>query len=369
MQRILIVVLMMMCAVTMASAQDKRAAFDFSKDRFLAGPTVIQDKTGVDDLFMAGENVESRQDITGNAHLAGRKVVSSGAIGGDAYLSGMDVTLAGKVTGDVTVAGYKVEIGEVDGDVRAMGAKLTLSSPIAGYALVSGDDVTFNSVVTGDVNLRAETVHFADGARIEGKLIIYEEDAGEIAVPAHVMSLDQVERRDSSEWSTSEEESIGTRIFDFFKRVLFYTVLISIFAAIRPQKLTELRQNFSSQPVQNLLFGFLGITVGLGGAILLLFTRIGFGLAVVTVLITLIAAFFGYVIGTYAVGVKAMDMVKRPVPDSLGTRAQAALAGAFILSVIALIPVLGGIVFLAVALIGAGVIVIRIFRPKLDVPS
>ena len=369
MYRFLIIAILMAFTITPALAQEKNGYFEFNKDRFMAGSTVVQDRAGVDDLFMAGQTVRSNRDITGSAHLAGRKVISTGAIGGDAYVSGMEVSIDGKVSGDVTVGGYTLQIGEVEGDLRATGTKLTLSSPISGYALVYGDEVIFESVVKGDVNLRAETAVFADTASIEGKLIVYEKNAGEIQVPARVISEDRIERRDTSEWSEAdkEDEAEGwfSKLLGFFKSVLFITVLAALIAAVRPKKLTDLRQHILTHPLQSLLFGFLAISVGLGATLLLMVSGLGFRLALVSLLMTALGAFFGYAIGAYAVGVKALQMANRPAPNSLGPKTIAAGVGAFVISLIALIPYLGWIVILAVTLIGAGSIAIRLFRPKL----
>lgn len=369
MYRFLLVAIMMVLAIAPSWAQETQSSFEFNKDRFLAGPTVVQDKVGMDDIFMAGETVESKQDITGSAHLAGRKVISRGVIGGDAYLTGMDITLNGKVTGDVTVTGYTVQIGEVAGDVRVTGANLTLSAPVSGYALISGKDVKFQSVVKGDVNLRADDVVFTNDARIEGQLIVYEEKAGETEVPAQVIAEDRIERRDISEWSDAdkEDEAKGwlSKVFGVFKSVLFITVLAALIAAVRPQKLAELRQSILAQPLRNLLFGLLAIAVLLGSTILFLITGIGFRLALVSILIAALGAFMGYAIGAYAIGVKALQHTNRPLPNSLGAKTIAAGVGALVVSVIALIPYLGWIVILAVTLLGAGSIAIRLFRPKL----
>ena len=356
---------------TPALAQETKSHFEYNKDHFLAGSTVVQGMVGVDDLFMAGETVRSEQGITGSAHLAGREVISNGAIGGDAYIAGMEVSLKGKVAGDVTVGGYNVIIGEVGGDLRASGANLTLTAPVLGYALVSGDEVNFNSVVKGDVSVAAEEVDFSGDARIEGKLIIYEEKTGATVVPAHVISEDRVERRDLSEWSEDglQAGNRGNSLVGFLKRVLFLTVLAVLIAAIRPQKLADLRRSVLGQPLRNLLFGFLAVSVGIGAAILLMFTGLGFLLVLASLLIALLIAFTGFVVGTYAVGVGLLQLVKGPEPDNTRTRIFAAVVGAFAVSIIALIPYLGWLFVLAVALIGGGSITVRLFRPQLLMPK
>ena len=366
--RYFLAALLVLLAVSIALAQEKQSAFDFNKDRFVAGSSLVQDTEGIDDLFMVGETIQSNQDISGNAHFVARRIVSSGAIGGDAYLSGMEISVLGPVTGDITAAGYKVEIGETVGDIRATGANLELSGPVSGYALLSGKSVTIDSVVEGDVSLMAEEISFADDARIEGKLILYEEETGETTIPAQVISSDRIERRKTSDWSGAglddDKDGLGSRLFKFFKRVLFYSVLAIGIAAVRPRKLSDLRHDILAKPFPNLLFGFVAVSTGLGAAIVLLLTGVGFGLALVSVLMTFLAVLFGCVIGTYAIGVKSMEIAGRPIPDSLRNRTMAAVAGAVIVSIVAFIPFLGRITIMIIALIGAGAMAKRLFRLK-----
>jgi len=367
MYRFLLVVFMMAFSIAPALAQETTSYFDFNKDRFMAGSKVVQDTEGVDDLFMVGETVQSKQDITGSAHLAGRKVISTGAIGGDVYVTGMEVSLEGKVTGDVTVTGYNIQMKDVAGDVRASGASLTLSGPVSGYALVNGRDVTFDSVVKGDVSLAAEEVEFGDESRIEGKLTIYEDDIGEIKIPAGVISEDRVERRDISEWTGDGKEAKtdnwGSAVFKFIKRILFITVIASLIAAVRPQKLNDLRQSIFDQPLQNLLFGFLALSTGLGATIIVMFSGLGFLLVLVSVLIVLLGGFIGYVIGVYTIGVRTLQFANRAEPSTLGNKALAAVVGGLVVSLIALIPYLGWLFVLAITLLGFGSLAVRLFRP------
>ncbi len=349
-------------------AQDKKGAFDFGGDRFLAGGTVVHDKPGVDDLFMAGETVRSEQAITGSAHLAGRKVIVKGPIGGDAYLVGMDVSLDGKVAGDATVSGYHVEVGEVAGDLRASGANLTISGPVSGYALVAGDEVQFNSVIKGDVSLTAREVDFAKGARIEGKLTVYEQKPGELDIPVDMVSEDRVERREVSEWSevTKELEIWDWRdaLTSFLTGVAIITIVAALIAAFVPQKLAQLRRTILDRPFRTLWFGILAESVIIGSTVLLIMTVIGWLLAPATVLTALVVGFAGYVVAAYAVGVGLLLATGRSEPDSIGSRALAAGVGALVVGLIALIPFIGWIFVLAVSLAGVGSIAIWLFRPR-----
>jgi|GEM_PF-1561233 len=369
--RIPLIMITMLCLSLPALGQDdedKTSGLDINNDRFQTGSTIVQNKTGVDDLFMAGATVRSEQPITGSAHLAGRKVVSNGAIGGDAYLAGMDVTLSGKVTGDATVAGYVVKIGEVSGDVRVSGANVTISGPVGGYMLIAGEDVTFDSVIQGNVSLKAEDVSFTQGGRIDGNLTLYEEELGEMVLPAQFIAEERVERRDMSEWSeaTGAEEAASPvrKAFRFVINVLIITALVTLVATLMPKKLADLRSHIVSQPLRALLFGVLSLATAIGATILLMFTGVGIWLAPIPLLGAFVGALGGYLIGVNVIGTFLMRLINRPEPDQWRARALAAGAGALTLAILGKIPVVGWLLILTVASIGAGAIPVRLFKPK-----
>jgi len=368
MYRYLLSAIILIMAIHPLAAEDKETYYDFEKDRFMAGATVVQDAEGVDDLFMAGETVRSKEDITGSAHLVGRKIISTGVIGKNAYLAGMDVSLDGKVAGDATVSGYNVNVGEVAGDLRISGANLTISGPVSGYVLAAGDEVRFESAIQGDVSLTARDVEFANGARIAGKLTIYEEQKGALNVPAEVIAEDRIERREIAEWSDAAQKSgmwsWRRALTSFFTGVLLIAGIAALIAAFVPTKLAELRRNILDQPSRSLIVGFLTLSAVIGSTIVLMMTGIGLLIAPATLILALLGAFAGYVVGAYAVGVGLLLLIKRPEPDSFVTRALAAGIGAFVVAVIALIPLLGWLFVMMVALAGAGSIGIWLFRPK-----
>ena len=366
--RCLLVAILLVFANTTLAAEEKKGYFDFNKDRFLAGMTIVQDAKGVDDLFMAGETIRSEENITGSAHLAGRKVISKGAINGDAYLAGMDISLDGKVAGDATVSGYNVQVGEVTGDLRISGANLTISGPIAGYALIAGDEVRFESVIKGDVSLTGREVDFADGAKIEGKLTVYEQRSGEVDVPPQVMPADRIDRRDISEWSqaTKDMEIWDWRraLTKFLVGVIVVAGIAALIAAIVPQKLADLRRDILARPFRTLWIGLLAESVIVGSTIILAMTLIGLLLAPATVLIALVCAFSGYIVAAYAFGVALLMVIRKQEPEGIGSKAVAAGVGALAAGLIGLIPFFGWLFVLALALTGVGAITAWLFEPK-----
>jgi len=373
MNRYILIAIMFIFAGPTLAADEKNGVFEIDNDLFLAGAISVQDKTDVDDLFMFGETVRIEKGIAGSAHIFGRKVISTGTIGVDVYAAGMDLTLIGKTAGDVTASGYNVEIGEVAGDLRVSGANITLSGPVAGYALITGDEVEINATIKGDVHLTAREVDFAEGVQIEGILTVYEEQTGDIEIPTRVVSEDRVNRLNISEWSEANADieiwSWENALKDLISWVLIIMGIAVLIAAIIPERLANLRRSILDQPSRSLLFGFLALSVTIGSTITLMLTGIGLLLAPATLLIAIVTAFAGYVVGAYALGVGLLLLIKQPEPRNIGTRALAAGIGALVVALIALIPFFGWLFVLIITLAGLGAITIWLFRPKFFVAA
>jgi cytoskeletal protein CcmA (bactofilin family) len=280
----------------------------------------------------------------------------------------MDVSQEGKVTGDLTVSGINVQVGEVDGDLRAAGESVILSGTILGYALIAGDEVEFKASVKGDVSLKAQEVEFSEDARIEGILMVYEKQAGDVKVPALVVSEDRIKRRHISEWDEATDEvELWTWqgvLGNLLKWALIITGIAALIAALVPKKLADLRRSILDQPFKNLLFGFLTISVAIGSTIVLMITGYGIFLVPVTLLITFLSVFSGYVVGAYAIGVGLLLLAKQSEPKGFKVRALAAGIGSFVAVIVVMIPMLGWLLFLAITFVGVGSIINWIFRPK-----
>lgn len=370
MVRYILTVVAFLFAVHPLSADDiQEKQFTPGNDAYLLGSTVVHDTAGVDDLFMAGNSVRSNQAISGSLHLAGRRIFSAGAVGGDAYVAGFDVSLTGKVAGDVTASGYYLTVGEVGGNLRVSGSNVALTGPVSGYALVSGDDVTIEGVITGDLRLSAQDVEFSENARVDGMLILYEEEAGELSVPAGLVPEDRIERRDIAELSEGAADlqlwDWRAALIDLLEWVLIITVIAALIASFAPRKLGDLRRNILARPSRSLLFGFLTLSALMGAAIVLIVTGFGVGVlfALVSLIVALLAGFAGYIVGAYAVGVWLLMLVRKREPDNFAVRVLAAVMGVLVVALIAMVPVLGWLFVMFVALVGAGAITILLFRP------
>ena len=349
------------------AAQEDSSVITIGNDRFMSGQTVTIDQSGIDDLFAAGSTVQVNSAIQGSAHLAGRRVEVDGAVGGDAYVAAMDIILEGRVAGDATVAGSDVTVGAVGGDLIAAAGSVTVNGPIGGYALLGGEEVRMTSVFAGDVYLAAETVDFAEDVRVDGRLILFEEEVGTLEVPDSIAPVERIERRSMDEWddmrASLTEETWQSRLGSYLFGALTIAVLAALVAAFFPKTLANLRRSLLDQPIRNVWFGFLAESVAIGSAIIFATTLIGLLLLPVSIFIALALGFAGYVVAVYAFGVGILMRIGRPEPSGFGPRVLAAGTGALLVSAIALIPFFGWLFVLTLVLAGVGAITLKLFQP------
>lgn len=352
-----------------ALAEDDDASWRFGGDAYLAGRTVTLSGDAVDDLFAAGDKVTVRADVEGTAHMAGRYVTLDGRVGENFYGFGMEVDVEAPVAGDVTIAGQSLTVSEpVSGDLRATGSRVDIEAPVAGNAILAGESVTLDAEIMGDLALAAGEVEWGDDARVEGVVHIYGDDPDAIEVPGRVAPAERVQfhaadQFDAIDGMTDEPPGFFTRLGSWLGGILFIGVLGTIFGAVAPQHLARLRERVLNRPLRTGLIGFGGLSALVGSVVFLAMTGIGIILIPVSLIAAALLAIAGYVIGTYSIGVWATGVAGKPEPKTTGDRAIAAFAGAAIGAFIGLIPWLGWLAMMAIFLVGAGAVVIRMMRP------
>ena len=345
---------------------DGPAKFFLGDDLFVSGLDVRLSDDEFDSLYISGEDLVSEANISGSAYGAGRHVNLRGDIGKDVYAAGMDVIIEGAVDGDAKLTGYDVVLlGDLAGDLLASGFKINIEAPVAGYALLSGKRVSLNNIISGDLALTAESISFGPGARVDGKLILYQSDSNEIVVPEYVIPESRIERRSLDDYRNRR----GFGVVKFLQSALALAAWIvaialagAILAALAPNYLLSIRERIAAKPFRTLGWGFIAISLATGSIIVLALTIIGAVLIPVVVLITLVALLLAYIIGIYILGSLALALIKKPKPETFLQHIIAAGIGALLATAIAFIPWLGWLLLLALVLIGIGAMTAKIMQ-------
>lgn len=355
-----------------ASAQEE---YRFADDAYIAGDNVTLSGNAVDDAFVAGNTVVLSAPIEGNAHAGGRSVSISGPVGQSLYAAGMNVSVSAPVGGDAQMLGDTVLVtAPIAGDLRIAAQRAEITAPIGESALIAAEHILLTEAISGDASISTKTVSFGENARVDGTLYIYADKPDEIVVPAHVAPPERIERHDADDFDPTATPEGGATIqpdsggwASWFggkvSSILILTALATLIAAMAPAFLMNLRERTLETPVRALWMGFLSISAVAGSLFLFALTGYGILLIPASIILALFLGIAGYVIGTYILGVGVLGVMSRPLPETLGERAIAALIGAVSITIMAMIPVIGWLAVLVVAIAGAGALIIRWFAP------
>lgn len=352
--------LILICCLLPGPAVAEDATLTIAQDRYVAGGSVRFDGPAVTDLFIAGNRVVVAAPVAGSAHLAGRRVAVDAAIAGDLFAAGYGVVVSGPIGGDASISGYDVTVGPVTGNLRAAGAEVVVAS-VGGYALISAADVTLNGAIAGDAVLVADAITFGPEAKIVGQLTIYAQDPADITVPATVAppSRIRIETRqsyDKGAWSQRMPVKLPVwrLISGFLMGVLISGLIAALVIAVAPKAVQSWRELALAHPGRAIWSGFLVTSALAGSGFVLMLTIVGVFLLPVMLMITVMAIFAGYALGSYVLGVGLWLALGRPVPDGLPAKFGLACLGAFVAGLAWLVPVAGWFFVLALTLLGIG---------------
>ncbi|MGH1368521.1 MAG: hypothetical protein ACRBCL_07865 [Maritimibacter sp.] len=353
-----------------AVAQD--ADFELGGDQYAVGRSVTLSEQGINSAFIAGNTVTLRSDIDGSAHMAGRSVTVMGRVGENLYGAGMTVDVSGAVSGDATLLGDTVMVSEpVSGNLRATAGTISIDAPVAGSAILAGETVTLNEAIVGDVALASQDVTWGDKAVIEGTLHIYSDSPDDIEVPTRVIDEARIERHSAQAFDevhgTMEEAkkpSAWAKLKGFIGGILVTGLLATLIAVVAPKQVASLRARSLEKPGFGVWMGAIGFATLIGLNVVLMMTGIGIVALFVTIPVTIAVGFLGYLLGVYMVGVWALGTAGRAMPETTSDRAVAGFAGAAILTIIAMIPLVGWWIAMAAMFLGLGGVAIKVLRSK-----
>ncbi len=331
-----------------------------AQDRYVAGASVRFDGPEVVDLFMAGNRVVVAAPVAGSAHLAGRRVAVEAAVAGDLFAAGYSVDVSAPLGGDATVTGYEITVGPVTGNLRAAGSEVGVG-PVGGYALITGADIILTGAFAGDVVLVSDEITYAPGATIAGALTIYAEDPASISVPPSVapagrIKVEALKDYVAENWTDRIPVKVSAWqvVTGFLSGVVISGLIAALVIAVAPVAVQNWRTLALAHPGRAIWSGFLVTSALAGSGFVLMLTIIGVFLLPVMLVITVVAIFAGYALGSYVLGVGLWLAVGRPMPKGILGKFGLACLGAFVAGLAWLIPIAGWFFVLALTLLGIG---------------
>ena len=348
------------CGLLALPAFAETSSLTIAQDRYEAGASVSFDGPAVTDLFMAVNVVSVTAPVGGSAHLVGRRVSVGAAVAGDVFAAGYSVTLRAAVGGDVSVTGYELSLAPVTGNLRAAGSEVTVAA-VGGYALITGADITLQGVIAGDAVLVADDIVFGPEAKVAGALTIYAEDPASIKVPETVapaarVKIEQRKQYSESEWSKEMpmQVPVWRIVTGFLMGVLISGLIAAMVIAIAPQVVQNWRTLALAHPGRAIWSGFLVTSALAGSGFVLMLTIVGVFLLPVMLVLTMLAIFAGYALGSYVLGVGLWLGVGRMMPEGLLGKFALACLGAFLAGLAWLVPIAGWFFVLGLTMLGIG---------------
>jgi len=331
-----------------------------------AGETVVKRGLIKEDVYAAGESVTIDADVIGDAVVAGGDVSVAGKVSEDIIAAGGQVRIRGNIGDDVRAAGGQVDISATIGDdLIAAGGQVTLSpdTTVKGRTWLSGGDIevrgrlgrelkvaggsiSLAALVNGDVELMGDNIRVEAGTDIRGNLVYRSNN--EIYVDEQANITGSVVRKPlpyHEEWGRGG--GLVMSILTIFVSVL----LLSYFF---PGFLGAAVESLRTRPGKSLLTGLI-LLVMIPVAVLLLFiTAVGWLAAIVVLAMYFVAIAIATLVGVRTITEVAAGWFKQELAGSWRRLTLALALTVIAISVIGLIPVIGGLLWFLLLIGGLG---------------
>lgn len=299
----------------------------------------------------------ARQPPPGPRETIGSTLLINGPVDGSVRLAGNLLKVSTPVAADVLMAGATMVVGSgarVGRDVLAAGNNIDLQAPVTRNVKAAGSRLTVGSAVGGAVDANVTDLTFGSSAVIQGPVSYVSGHDANVAPGAKIQgSIDRTPPavRAANPWEIAGIDTLAL-VRGFIGMAVLGLLLVLAFPRAATATTTTVQNNWPA-------------SLGLGFAVLvatpvLALVVFGIGLIVgdwwISLMVLGLYAMFsviGYLTVAEWIGVEAL---RRTTVNAHPIWAM--LLGLLILGLFTLIPVLGGLVALAVTVLGIGALVL-----------
>ncbi|HUT22226.1 MAG TPA: hypothetical protein VMX18_02315 [Candidatus Bipolaricaulota bacterium] len=312
------------------------------------------------DVYVFGNMVNVTGNIDGDLIVFGSYVRISGNVAGNVRGGASSFEIDGKVGKNATVAAgiiFVKENAEIGWDLMAAGGLVNVNGPVKGTLSVAAGSLEINSAIDQGVRASIDKegqfiLH--SSANVKGGItysapneLISEDGAiveGEVVKKVNVAAV-SAEKSRNNFW--------GKKIFSFAALLLIGLLLMAVFGKFGERVAAKAMERFGV----SLGLGFLALILMPVAFVILLITIIGAPLAVVSLVLFLVMLYVSKVFAGLFVGSLLLKYLfkKKKIDRYLGF-----LIGLVVLSVIGLIPFVGGMVWVVLVLVGLGAFILAI---------
>jgi cytoskeletal protein CcmA (bactofilin family) len=359
MGRFIAAIVLMLAAGIGTAATDDEAHASIGDTRLTAGDIVMLDEPIEGNAFAAGARVEVRERVDRSAFVSGGDVTVAGSVGRNLYAAGGDVRLEGEVEGTARAAGGKIRVtreARIDGDTSLAGGSIEVDGAVGGRLRAYGESIDINGIVGGDVEVAGEKIRIGPDARIAGRLE-YRSGRDIVVHPEAQVALGVTEQHRDRRWLRRVGE--GAAIAGGITISLGVVLLGALLILGMPSFSREAAATIRRKPWQSAGLGCI-MLIGVPFAIIvLLVTVIGIPLALLLIFGYVVLLLLGYLVAAIFVGDTALERISSAKLDSVWWRALFLFLALIAIAIVKQVPVVGGLVVLALFIAGIGAFTMR----------
>jgi cytoskeletal protein CcmA (bactofilin family) len=312
------------------------------------------------DVVAFGQNVSVDGTITGDLIVAASTVAVRGQVGGSVRGAGASIALNGRVTNDLIFAGNEITVssnGRVGRDAVVAGNTATLSGPVGRDVRAGATTLKIDGPVGRDVVAQVDRLELTDKAAVEGSLTYTSANEAQIANPGSVKGRTERHVPESTTQAPAVEGPAAL-VLEWVKGLIGLLILGLLVVFFFPGFSRRAGEALVRSPLLTLAVGAL-VLIGLPILAILFFVvgaLIGgwwIGFVVLALGVVLIA--LSIPVASVGVGSALLRVAQRPVPVWL-----ALVLGLIVLLLVAVVPILGGIVIFLALLFGVGAATIAV---------
>ncbi|HSW75245.1 MAG TPA: polymer-forming cytoskeletal protein [Candidatus Saccharimonadales bacterium] len=333
-------------------------------------PHVAMGKTIDSSVLSAAKTVNIDGTVNGDVYCAGQDVTISGTVHGDVICAAQHVTISGTVDGSMRIVAQKVDVAaKIGRGVSVIGQNIMFSrAAVVGQdAVIAGTSVQLEGVVKRDAVLNGTDVHVSASVgrnvRFGGSQLSLDNGtaiAGSVNYTSrHMVAVANGANVKGATVHQATAKPKGTRIFG--RTILTAILLVIAFVVFSlfvvrffPKQLQGVTQVAVDSLGKTTLVGFASIFVVPFAISLLAATIIGIPIAIVLLLVALLILMLSLPVAAYYFGSMLWAKQRNPV--------RVMLVGSLLVSIVFMVPVVGGLFTLVSYIIGSGSLILSIFK-------
>ncbi len=318
------------------------------------------------DVYKFDKDITIDSIVDGNVFVFGNNITISGEVGGDVFAFGDNVTVTDQayIHGSIFVFGNRITINGICYDVYAAGESFTLESK----AIISRDlrlaatRTNISGQIRRDAYLSTDELVFPDDAKdlIKGNLSYT--SVSEFAISDAIVGGNITYTPEVSNEKTVVK-TITSYITDILSTLLYSLAIILLTIWIAPNFKEKATKIFKKRSPLSLGVGLLTSLAIIIGSFVLIFITNGLGVGISAAAVTI------YVLAlTIAKTVFGMASAKL-IADKLNQKNNImfvviSLIAILVISLLELIPFVGGLFGFVITMIGLGIIVLNLISKK-----